>query len=268
MKPTFQTRWTLFVVVLLLSCQGNSPNPDAAHFGGSPGLSGAVGSGGGGMAGAGGALDGARSSLCDLNGASHAVGDSFFSPDGCTHYSCTASGLLADKNGVPLSCGQDCYCTGPYIQYGHHLSGESWPADDGCNTCRCQSSACGCTTKICTGGDSSSTLDGSADASDQALSPTTQVDGGACLWPASFTSIVDDNAIGCWAHAILPSMDASQTSCSSSEYALHCVGESPVLDGGLTPHQVIPSPESSVGCRLLPLPTPQNQSYYCCPCGG
>jgi hypothetical protein len=49
-------------------------------------------------------------------------------------------------------------------------------------------------------------------------------------------------------------------SCSSAEYSLDCVGE-------LAAGALIPAPSSALGCRLLPLPTPSNQSYYCCPCG-
>jgi len=106
-----------------------------------------------------------------------------------------------------------------------------------------------------------------SEAKDSALEDASiTVDGGACTWPASFTPTGDDYAVGCWAHAISGTIDAGPFSCSSSEYALHCAGDIAWPDSGC---QVLtmPAPDSSLGCRLLPLPTPFGQSYYCCPCG-
>jgi hypothetical protein len=93
------------------------------------------------------------------------------------------------------------------------------------------------------------------------------VDGGGCSWPENLTSVSDGSAVGCWAHAISGPADASQITCSSAEYALGCVGELPYsADGGYT-HVTIPEPDPSLGCRILPIPTPVNASFYCCPCG-
>jgi hypothetical protein len=33
------------------------------------------------------------------------------------------------------------------------------------------------------------------------------------------------------------------------------------------PTGAIPSPDSSLGCTVLPLPTPPGVFFYCCPCG-
>ena len=96
---------------------------------------------------------------------------------------------------------------------------------------------------------------------------TANLDGGACTWPAKFTSTSDGSAVGCWAHAISGPVDASQITCSSAEYALGCVGEWPYsADGGYV-HTTVPEPDTSLGCRILPIPTTVNTSFYCCPCG-
>jgi hypothetical protein len=93
------------------------------------------------------------------------------------------------------------------------------------------------------------------------------VDGGGCSWPENLTPVGDGSAVGCWAHAVSGPADASQITCSSAEYALGCVGEWPYsADGGDT-HVTVPAPDPSLGCRILPIPTPVNASYYCCPCG-
>ena len=117
------------------------------------------------------------------------------------------------------------------------------------------------------------------------LVPVLQLDGGVCTWPASLTYDGDAGGVGCWAHVntnvcqvpagdvvdshgtILgpdgtPVADAScRQACVASEYAVQCVGE--MSSSPFT----IPTPDSSLGCRVLALPTPSNQSSYCCPCG-
>ena len=111
------------------------------------------------------------------------------------------------------------------------------------------------------------------------------LDGGACTWPASFTSSDDAGSVGCWAHVntnvcqvpagdvvdshgtILapdgtPVADVScRQACVASEYVVQCVGE--MSSRPLT----IPTPDSSLACRVLALPTPSNEIFYCCPCG-
>jgi hypothetical protein len=95
---------------------------------------------------------------------------------------------------------------------------------------------------------------------------STIVDSGTCTWPANFIPTSDGSAVGCWAHAISTATDAGLLSCSSSEYALHCVGEYTWPDSGCET-RIIPAPHSSIGCRLLSLPTTATDNYYCCPCG-
>jgi hypothetical protein len=47
--------------------------------------------------------------------------------------------------------------------------------------------------------------------------------------------------------------------CGASEYTLTC------NSGGIeiTP---IPEPDSSLNCSVIPIPTPTNMLFYCCPC--
>lgn len=108
----------------------------------------------------------------------------------------------------------------------------------------------------------------SSEAHDSALKDASAIlDGGACTWPAKFTSNSDGSAVGCWAHAISGPVDASQITCSSAEYALGCVGEWPYsADGGYV-QVTVPEPDPSFACRILPIPTTVNTSFYCCPCG-
>ena len=79
-----------------------------------------------------------------------------------------------------------------------------------------------------------------------------------CTWPASAQTASDASPIGCSAS---PRFDLCQQQgdgteqcrdgCSSSEYALSCDSA---------------TPDASLGCKVLPLPTPVNVAVYCCPC--
>jgi hypothetical protein len=109
------------------------------------------------------------------------------------------------------------------------------------------------------------------------------VDAGACGWPASVTSSGDASSAGCWAkptHNIckVPNggsfnaqdgtirgpdgqvvTDACEDACSASEYALTCTGDTMMPSS-------IPSPDTSLGCTVIPVPTPSNVAFYCRPC--
>jgi hypothetical protein len=112
---------------------------------------------------------------------------------------------------------------------------------------------------------------------------TTAIDGGSCTWPANVTPVTDASTVGCWAQpsfnicevpsggsvnaqdgTILgpdgkPVANACHDVCSTSEYALTCTGAT------MSP-STIPSPDSSLGCKVIPGPTPSNELSYCCPC--
>jgi hypothetical protein len=109
------------------------------------------------------------------------------------------------------------------------------------------------------------------------------VDAGECTWPASVTSSGDASSVGCWAKATfniceVPNggsvnaqdgtirgpdgqvvTDACKDACSTSEYALTCTGNT------MMPSSV-PSPDTSLGCTVIPGPMPSNVLSYCCPC--
>ena len=88
------------------------------------------------------------------------------------------------------------------------------------------------------------------------------LDAGRCSWPANLTPSGDESAVGCWAYAVTGKADGGTFACSSSEYSLDCVGA--MSSSSMS----IPAPDSSLGCRILPIPTPPNRLYYCCPCDG
>ena len=104
-------------------------------------------------------------------------------------------------------------------------------------------------------------------------------DGGACHWPASASTFSDASGSGCTPRAgfgtcevsnggtgepdgtIIPPDIANGTctnACSPSQYALTCVG------AALT--SAIPAPDTSLNCRVIPIPTPSDVLVYCCPC--
>ncbi len=54
--------------------------------------------------------------------------------------------------------------------------------------------------------------------------------------------------------------------CCATEYELTCSGAPPrEIDGGLVDED-IPTPAPSLNCKAIPIPTPINSSFYCCPC--
>lgn len=101
------------------------------------------------------------------------------------------------------------------------------------------------------------------------------------MWPATVTQTDDAGAVGCWARASFnlcevpnggtvnadgtttgpdgkPATNACHDACSASEYALTCTGA--------TLLSVAPVPDPSLGCSVIPGPTPSNETFYCCPC--
>lgn len=47
--------------------------------------------------------------------------------------------------------------------------------------------------------------------------------------------------------------------CTQDEYTLTCLGSSSLVGA-------IPAPDTSLGCSAIPVPTPSNVLFYCCPC--
>ncbi|HEY4159695.1 MAG TPA: hypothetical protein VGM29_16405 [Polyangiaceae bacterium] len=52
--------------------------------------------------------------------------------------------------------------------------------------------------------------------------------------------------------------ETCQSVCATGDYELTCLGSDP-----LGP---VPAPLPSLGCQVVPLPTPSNELFYCCPC--
>jgi hypothetical protein len=102
----------------------------------------------------------------------------------------------------------------------------------------------------------------------------------ACSVPAGANSFSDASATGCQPQSIfqicqvpngsviypdgaVASPDGAPAqctdACSDTEYVLSCFGS---VEGGATP-----VPGSSLGCKVITIPTPANETQYCCPCG-
>jgi hypothetical protein len=83
----------------------------------------------------------------------------------------------------------------------------------------------------------------------EAGSSDASTDGGACRWPDSANTFTtaDASLAGC-----LPSVGGNL--CAAAQYTLTCHGASAVPAPGLQ-------------CAVVPIPTPANVLYYCCPCG-
>jgi hypothetical protein len=71
--------------------------------------------------------------------------------------------------------------------------------------------------------------------------------GATCSWPAAADTFAasDAGASGC-----LPNTGTDL--CSASQYTETCYGAS--------------TPDASLSCTVVPIPTPANVLFYCCPC--
>jgi hypothetical protein len=88
--------------------------------------------------------------------------------------------------------------------------------------------------------------------------------GASCRWPESLDLLSDGGvaeAPGCYVARTGESCgpEGCQSTCASYEYMLSCYGDVSMPGS-------IPEPESSLGCAIVPIPTPENVLFYCCPC--
>jgi hypothetical protein len=102
--------------------------------------------------------------------------------------------------------------------------------------------------------------------------------GGTCHYPVGVETEPDGSAgFGCFAAppgrlcavsngatvladgGVKGGTESCQSICSGSDYQLTCTGMP-------TPGATVPSPDSSLGCSVVPLSTPSNTTIYCCPC--
>jgi hypothetical protein len=104
-------------------------------------------------------------------------------------------------------------------------------------------------------------------------------DEGPCTYPPNANTFSDASASGCHpapagelcqvsnGATVMPDGSVSggtetcKSLCAPGNYELSC-SSGPA--GVLTP---IPSPDPSLGCSDIDIPTPGNWLYYCCPCG-
>src|SRR5450755_1716538 len=70
----------------------------------------------------------------------------------------------------------------------------------------------------------------------------------------------DAAAPGCKADPAFQICSSSgcKSACAGSELPVACTGDS---TGG-----TIPAPDAAFGCTVIPIPTPSNELFYCCPC--
>jgi hypothetical protein len=117
------------------------------------------------------------------------------------------------------------------------------------------------------------TVAGCSDAGTESLADGGDTDGGAC-WPPSADTRDDASGTGCTPLDTLPVCQVPSGSsvladgatiapdgapapsectsaCGVSEYALSCTGA---------------SPDTALRCTVVPIPTPSNGSFFCCPC--
>ena len=125
--------------------------------------------------------------------------------------------------------------------------------------------------------DATSTLDVDAGVADTgqtdaaACNAPSPADGGSCRYPKNVQVCSDPAGSGCFAHApgqiclvsngatILPdggvsgSTESCKSICGASQYEMTCMDTDA-------------APDPSLGCQLIPIPTPSCCLYYCCPC--
>jgi hypothetical protein len=92
------------------------------------------------------------------------------------------------------------------------------------------------------------------------LGTGSQVGSLACQSPPGVSEAPDAAVAGCFRSSFqICTGDAScQPACGASDYSLTCTGASAFGS--------IPEPDATLGCTVLPVPTPSSVLFYCCPC--
>jgi hypothetical protein len=101
----------------------------------------------------------------------------------------------------------------------------------------------------------------------------------ACIYPPAASTYDDASAAGCTPQpaasicqvsngatvlpdgGVLNGTETCSSMCAPSHYELVCSG------GGVQHPVNIPDPDPSLGCTVIPIPTPSDVLFYCCPCG-
>jgi hypothetical protein len=108
----------------------------------------------------------------------------------------------------------------------------------------------------------------------------------ACSWPAAADTSDPTTRAGCQPRSIfqlcevpngsyihadgtITTPDGTTVTCDSAcgptDYAMFCRSETPSIDPPTS--SPMPTPDPSLGCRILPIPTPPSLTVYCCACG-
>jgi hypothetical protein len=109
-------------------------------------------------------------------------------------------------------------------------------------------------------------------------SSSSKEEGGTCHYPPSVADS-DASSSGCFARppgqicqvsngasvnldegGVTGGTETCQSLCGASQYEMTCRSVGVV--------GAIPDPASSLGCKVIPLPTPPTALFYCCPCAG
>jgi hypothetical protein len=94
----------------------------------------------------------------------------------------------------------------------------------------------------------------------------------AACWPPSVDTY--DAGVGCQPFNMCTGYGSTSESCSdycaANDYFLTCrSAETAVaVDGGTDVTFIDDGPDASLGCQVLPIPTPAGTTVYCCPCNG
>lgn len=82
----------------------------------------------------------------------------------------------------------------------------------------------------------------------------------SCLSPAGVSDAPDAGGAGCFRMPSFQICDPTscQNACTGATFPLSCTGAAQFGS--------IPDPEPSLGCTVVPIPTPSDVLFYCCPC--
>jgi hypothetical protein len=82
-----------------------------------------------------------------------------------------------------------------------------------------------------------------------------------CQSPAGVSVAPDAAVAGCFRTASafqICDPTTCKDACGPSDFSMTCIG--PTLMGP------IPEPDAALGCTVIPIPTPSDALFYCCPC--
>jgi hypothetical protein len=92
------------------------------------------------------------------------------------------------------------------------------------------------------------------------LSTGSQVGSLSCQSPAGVSEAPDAAVAGCFRSSfqICSTSTSCKPACAASDYSMTCSGAGAFGS--------IPEPDATLGCTVIPVPTPSDVLFYCCPC--